>query len=50
MIFVKKTQADAVHERTKERSTLLKNLLLTPFTGGLPLIRQLFGASRKNRE
>jgi|SRR5579863_1129162 len=41
LISAKKAEADAAHERSVRRSTFLKNLLLSPITGGIPLIRQL---------
>jgi len=49
LIFAKKVEADAAHERLGSRSTLLKHLLLLPLTGGLPLIRHFFNAGRKDR-
>jgi hypothetical protein len=48
IMSTKKAHADAVHERRTERSSLLKNILLTPLNAGFPLIRQLFGARRKS--
>jgi transcription initiation factor IIE alpha subunit len=47
LIASKKAEADASHERSVRRATLLKNLLLSPITGGIPLIRQLLDGSRK---
>jgi hypothetical protein len=49
VVAVQKGQADMEHQRLEDRSTLLKNILLTPFTMGLPLIRQLIGISRRGR-
>jgi hypothetical protein len=49
LIFSKKAEADAAHERNAQRSTLLKHLLLLPITGGIPLIRHLLSAGRKGR-
>lgn len=43
----KKDESELVHEQLQRRSSLLKNLLLIPFNMGIPLIRDLFGASRK---
>ena len=37
----KKDEADRIHEREERRSTLLKNILLTPLTLGIPLLRSL---------
>ncbi|MGA6955145.1 MAG: zinc-ribbon domain-containing protein [Candidatus Acidiferrales bacterium] len=45
----KRAQADAIHDNLEQRSTLMKNLLIIPFTGGISLIRQLFvGRDRKS--
>jgi zinc-ribbon domain len=49
VLSTKKAEADAEHERSMKRSRLLKNLLLSPFTMGIPLIRDLFVSSRKGR-
>ncbi|HEV2395920.1 MAG TPA: hypothetical protein VGS27_03115 [Candidatus Sulfotelmatobacter sp.] len=49
VVFSKKAEADAAHDRIRQRSTLLKHLLLAPLTGGLPLIRHLFGFAKKDR-
>jgi len=46
ILSAKKVEADAAHERLEERSTLMKNVLLTPFTMGIPLIRSLILGSR----
>lgn len=45
----KRAEVDAVNERLYQRSELAKNILLIPLTGGLSLVRLLFGdrASRK---
>ena len=48
VIAGKKAESDVVHERLERRSNLLKNILLTPFTMGIPLLRDLFHASRRN--
>jgi hypothetical protein len=45
----KQAEADAAHERLEQSSNLMKNLLLTPFTLGIPLLRDLFMGSRKSR-
>jgi zinc-ribbon domain len=48
VVVAKKPEADALEERIERRSTLLKNILWTPFTLGIPLIRSLlFGSSRR---
>jgi hypothetical protein len=49
VISAKKAEADVEHDRLEQRSTLMRNLLLTPFTLGIPLIRDLFVGSRKSR-
>jgi hypothetical protein len=45
----KKAEADVTHERLERRSTLMRNIFLTPFTLGIPLIRDFFVGSRKDR-
>jgi hypothetical protein len=47
VVAAKKTKADVEHERIEQRSTLMKNVILTPFTLGIPLLRDLFVGSRK---
>jgi len=47
IMSAKKVEADSAHERLEDRSTLLKNVLLTPFTMGIPLIRNLLLGSRR---
>jgi double zinc ribbon protein len=42
VVAAKQAEADAIHERLEQRSTLLKNLLWTPFTLGIPVLRTLF--------
>jgi hypothetical protein len=49
MMSAQKSEADADHERLEQRSRLMRNLLLTPFTLGIPLLRDLFAGSRKSR-
>lgn len=48
VVAAKEAEADVIHDRLQRRSTLLKNVLLTPFTLGIPLIRGLFISSRKS--
>ena len=43
----KKDEAELAHERLAKGSNLLKNILLTPFNMGIPLIRDLLSGSRK---
>ncbi len=45
----KKNQSDAERERLEQRSNLMKNVLFAPFTMGIPLIRNFFIGSGKNR-
>src|ERR1700722_6141432 len=45
----KRAEAEAAHERSEKRSSLVKNLLLFPFTMGIPLIRNLFLGPRNRR-
>jgi len=49
VLSAKKNEADAQHERLEQRSSLMKNLLLVPFTLGIPLIRNYLLGSRKER-
>jgi hypothetical protein len=41
-VAAKKAETDLEHERIDQRSSLLKNLMLFPFTLGIPLLRDLF--------
>ena len=43
----KKDQAEAARDRTQQRSSLLKNILLIPFNMGIPLLRDLFHLSKR---
>jgi hypothetical protein len=47
VVAAKQAQADAVHEKLEQRSTLLKNLLFIPLTGGISLIRQLLAVRNR---
>ena len=47
MLANKKAETDLIHERVERRSSLLKHILWTPFTAGVPLLRYFFGYSRK---
>jgi zinc-ribbon domain len=49
VVVAKKAEADLIHDRIERRSSLLTNLLYTPFTLGIPLIRDLLVGSRKSR-
>jgi hypothetical protein len=49
MMSAKKSEADAEHEHLERRSRLMRNVMLTPFTLGIPLLRDLFVGSRKQR-
>src|ERR1700722_12009860 len=42
VVTQKQTEADAIHERLEQRSTLMKNILWLPFTLGYPIIRDYF--------
>jgi hypothetical protein len=50
VVSAQKSEADAEHERLEQRSRLMRNLMLTPFTLGIPLLRDLFGVSNKQRD
>ena len=45
----KKAEADMVHDRIERRTMMIKNLFYTPFTLGIPLIRDLLVGSKKSR-
>lgn len=47
MMAAEKSNADAEQERLEQRSRLMRNVMLTPFTLGIPLLRDLFIGSRK---
>lgn len=42
VVAAKQAEADAIHEKLERRSTLLKNILWTPFTFGIPVLRSFF--------
>jgi hypothetical protein len=49
VVVAKQAEADAIHDKIEQRSTLMKNLLFIPFTGGISLIRQfLVSRDRKS--
>lgn len=49
VVAAQKSKADAEHERLEKRSRLMRNLMLSPFNMGIPLLRELLGGSRKRR-
>jgi hypothetical protein len=49
VVAAKKTKADVEHERLEQRSKLMKNVVMIPFTLGIPLLRDLFIGSRKRQ-
>jgi len=50
VVAIQQGEADLAHDRIEQRSSLLKNILLLPFNFGIPLFRQLMGASRSRRD
>jgi hypothetical protein len=44
----KKAEADMVHDRIEQRTMMIKNIFYTPFTLGIPLIRDLLVGSKKS--
>jgi hypothetical protein len=49
VVAAKQAEADAIHDKIEQRSTLMKNLLFIPLTGGISLIRQLLlGRDKKS--
>jgi hypothetical protein len=49
VVAAKQAEADVIHERIERRSSLLTNVLVLPFTVGIPLVRRLFAGTSKNR-
>jgi Double zinc ribbon len=49
VVAAKQAQSDAEHDRIERQSNLMKNILMTPFNLGIPLIRDLFLGTRKSR-
>ena len=49
IVAAKKAQADVEHERMEHRSNLLTNVIMTPFTLGIPLLRDLLRGSRNRK-
>jgi hypothetical protein len=45
----KQSETDVINDRLEQRSTLLKNILWVPLTGGLSLLRHFFATSRDRR-
>lgn len=50
VVAAKQGEADLIHDRLEQRSSLMKNVLLMPFNLGIPLIRSLFMGSRGRRD
>src|SRR6201981_927487 len=42
VVTQKQAEADAIHDRLEQRSTLMRNILWLPFTLGYPIIRDYF--------
>jgi hypothetical protein len=49
VMMAKKAEADVIHDRIEQRSSLLKNILWFPFTLGIPLIRGYFLSRERDR-
>jgi hypothetical protein len=49
VVAAKQAEADTTRERLEQSSSLMKNLLLTPFTLGIPLLRDLLVGKSKDR-
>jgi Double zinc ribbon len=43
----KQAEADVIHDRVERRSMLIKHIFYTPFTLGIPLLREFFVGKRK---
>jgi len=50
VVAAKQAEADVIHDRIQQRSELIKNILWVPVTGGLSLMRQLFGPSKRSSQ
>ena len=50
VVTARRSESDAERERLEQRSRLMRNLILTPFTLGIPLLRDLLVGSRKTRD
>lgn len=48
VMLAKQAESQASHERTLQRSSLLKTLLIAPFGMGIPLIRSLLNHGRRH--
>jgi hypothetical protein len=48
VVAVKKAEADAIHDRVEQRSSLIRNVLLLPFDMGWSFVRALRGNARKS--
>jgi superfamily II helicase len=49
VVAEKHAETDVINERLERRSTLMKNVLWLPLTGGISLLRYLFPATRDRR-
>jgi len=47
VVSSKQADADVIHERIERRSSLLANVLVLPFTVGIPLMRKFLAAKSK---
>jgi hypothetical protein len=50
VLAAKKAEADAVHDRIEQRSTLMKNILWIPFTLGIPALKNLLLGSFRDKK
>jgi hypothetical protein len=50
VVAAKQAEADVIHDRIQQRSELIKNILWVPVTGGLSLMRQLFGPGKRSSQ
>jgi len=49
VVAEKHAETDVINDRLEQRSTLLKNILWVPLTGGISLLRHFFPTSRDRR-
>jgi Double zinc ribbon len=47
VVSARQAEADVIHERIERRSSLLANVLVLPFTVGIPLMRKFLATKSK---
>lgn len=49
VVTAKQAEADVIHDKIERRTSLMKHVLYTPFTLGIPLLREFLVGKRKNQ-